>query len=50
MAIIPDTLTGAIFLSIFDFITCFFVLYFISFFIRALKFLNKEPKSASKQD
>ncbi len=49
MAIIQDTLSGAIFLSVFDFIACFFVLYFISFFIRALKFLNKEPKS-SKQD
>jgi hypothetical protein len=49
MNIIQDTLSGAVFLSIFDFIACFFVLYFISFFIRALGFLNKifEKKSVT---
>ncbi len=28
-------------LSAFDFVACFFVLYFISFFIRALGFISK---------
>lgn len=39
MAIIPDTLSGALLLSVFDFIACFFVLYFISFFIRGLNII-----------
>jgi len=42
MSIIQDTISGAILLSAFDFIACFFVLYFISFFIRALNFFNKK--------
>lgn len=45
MNIIQDTISGAILLSVFDFIACFFVLYFISFFIRALNFLNKKADS-----
>ena len=39
--IIQDTLGGALFLSVFDFIACFLVLYFIGLLIRALAFLNK---------
>jgi len=41
MNIIQDTLSDAILLSVFDFVACFFVLYFISFFIRALGFLSR---------
>jgi len=41
MNIIQDTMNGAIILSVFDFIACFFVLYLISLFIRALGFLAK---------
>ncbi len=41
MNMIQDTMSGAIFLSVFDFVACFFVLYFISFFIRALGFLSR---------
>lgn len=40
-SIIPDTLGGALILSVFDFIACFFVLYFISFFIKGITFLDK---------
>jgi len=46
MRIIQDTVSGAILLSVFDFVACFFVLYFISFFIRALIFLRKKGKEA----
>ncbi len=43
--IIPDTLQGAIVLSVFDFIACFFVLWGISFFIRGLGYVcNKFPE------
>ncbi len=41
MTIIQDTISGAVILSVFDFIACFFVLYFISLFIRALGFVTK---------
>ena len=40
MAIIPDTLSGALVLSIFDFVACFFVLWGISFLIRGLGFIS----------
>jgi len=44
--IIPDTLLGAIVLSVFDFIACFFVLWGISFFIKCLGFVsNKFPET-----
>jgi hypothetical protein len=46
MKIIQDTISGAILLSVFDFVACFFVLYFISFFIKALIFLRKKDKEA----
>jgi hypothetical protein len=46
MNIIQDTISGAVLLSIFDFVACFFVLYFISFFIKALIFLKKKDKEA----
>jgi hypothetical protein len=42
VAIIPDTLQGAIVLSVFDFIACFFVLWGISFFIKALGIVDKK--------
>ncbi|HVJ47652.1 hypothetical protein [Desulfitobacterium sp.] len=46
MAIIPDTLSGALVLSVFDFVACFFVLWGISFLIRGLSFVsNKFPDS-----
>ena len=45
MAIIPDTLSGALVLSIFDFVACFFVLWGISFLIKGLGFIsNKFPE------
>ncbi len=43
MNLIQDTMSGAFLLSAFDFVACFFVLYFISFFIRALQFFSKKP-------
>jgi hypothetical protein len=50
----PDTVNGALLLSVFDFITCFFVLYFISFFIKGITFidekLEKRNKNQSKTD
>lgn len=46
MAIIPDTLSGALVLSVFDFIACFCVLWGISFVIRGVSFVsNKFPDS-----
>ncbi|OLN30199.1 hypothetical protein DSOL_3142 [Desulfosporosinus metallidurans] len=46
MAIIPDTLSGALVLSVFDFIACFFVLWGISFLIRGLGLISsKFPES-----
>jgi hypothetical protein len=44
MNIIQDTIYGALLLSIFDFIACFFVLYFIGLFIKALPLLNGAKK------
>jgi hypothetical protein len=41
-AIVSDTVGGALILSIFDFIACFFVLYFISFFIRGITYLDEK--------
>ncbi len=46
MMIIQDTISGAILLSVFDYVACFFVLYFISYFIKALIFLRKKDKEA----
>ena len=46
MRIIQDTISGAILLSVFDYVACFFVLYFISYFIKALIFLRKKDKEA----
>ncbi len=40
--IIHDTVGGALILSVFDFIACFFVLYFIGLVIRALSLLNRK--------
>jgi hypothetical protein len=47
---IPDTVNGAIILSVFDFIACFFVLWFISFFIKGLSFICQkiEAKKEAK--
>jgi hypothetical protein len=42
-AIVPDTVWGALVLSVFDFIACFFVLYFISFFIRGITYFDEKP-------
>lgn len=42
-AIVSDTVGGALALSVFDFIACFFVLYFISFFIRAITYFDEKP-------
>ncbi len=44
MNIIQDTITGVLLLSIFDFIACFFVLYFIGLFIKALPLLDRNKK------
>lgn len=45
MAIIPNTLSGALVLSVFDFVACFFVLWGISFLIRGLGYIsNKFPE------
>lgn len=47
MAIIPDTFSGALILSVFDFVACFFVLWGISFLIRGASFVsNKFPESS----
>ncbi len=40
MNIIQDTISGAVLLSVFDFVACFFVLYFIAFFIKALRLIE----------
>jgi hypothetical protein len=45
--IIPDTLQGALVLSVFDFIACFFVLWGISYLIRGLGYIcNKFPETS----
>lgn len=41
-SIVSDTFQGALALSVFDFVACFFVLYFISFFIRGITFLDEK--------
>lgn len=38
--VIEDTVSGAFLLSVFDFVMCFFVLYFFGFIIRGLKKLG----------
>ncbi|WP_282434531.1 hypothetical protein [Desulfotomaculum copahuensis] len=38
--IIPDTLSGALVLSAFDFVACFFVLWFFGLIINLLKRLG----------
>ena len=48
-SIVPDTINGALVLSIFDFVTCFFVLYFISFFIRGITFIDERLEKKKKQ-
>jgi hypothetical protein len=46
MAIIPDTLQGAVVLSCFDFVACFFVLWGISYCIKGMGYLsNKFPEN-----
>lgn len=50
MAIIPDTLSGAIVLSVFDFVACFFVLWGISFLIRGLGYFSKRFPEKLKED
>lgn len=40
-SIVSDTVQGAFILSVFDFVACFFVLYFISFFIRGITYLDE---------
>lgn len=48
--IIPDTLHGAIVLSAFDFVACFFVLYFISLFIKGIGYIDEKfPKSKDSE-
>lgn len=50
MAIIPDTLQGAIVLSCFDFIACFFVLWGISGLVRLLGVICKRfPEGGIKK-
>ena len=49
MAIIPDTLQGALVLSLFDFVACFFVLWGISYIIKFMGYLcNKYPEGGKK--
>ena len=48
-SIVPDTINGALVLSIFDFITCFFVLYFISFFIRGITLVDEKLEKRKKE-
>lgn len=41
-SLIEDTVNGALMLSVFDFIACFFVLYFIGLIIRGVSWvINK---------
>ncbi len=47
--IIHDTVGGALILSVFDFLTCFFVLYFIGLVIRALSLLNRKETPDNKK-
>ena len=48
-AIVSDTIQGALALSVFDFVTCFFVLYFISFFIRGITYLDERLAKAAEE-
>jgi hypothetical protein len=51
-SIVSDTVQGAFLLSVFDFVACFFVLYFISFFIRGITYLDErilKPSGESQQ-
>ena len=50
-SIVSDTLQGALALSVFDFVACFFVLYFISLFIRGISYIDErmsKPEEESK--
>lgn len=48
--IVSDTIQGALILSVFDFFACFFVLYFISFFIRGITYIDEKlPKTKDKK-
>jgi len=47
-AIVSNTVHGALMLSIFDFVACFFVLYFISFFIRGITYFDEKAAKAAK--
>jgi len=44
-AIISDNIQGALALSVFDFIACFFVLWGISFFIRGISYFDEKYPS-----
>jgi hypothetical protein len=46
--IVSDTIQGALILSIFDFFACFFVLYFISFFIRGITYFDEKLAKREK--
>lgn len=40
--IVSDTIHGALILSVFDFFACFFVLYFISIFIKGITYFDEK--------
>jgi len=40
VSLVEDSVSGALFLSIFDFVTCFFVLWFFGLVIRGIKRLG----------
>ncbi len=37
--LVPDTVNGALLISVFDFFACFFVLYFIGLIIRGVSYV-----------
>ncbi len=50
VSLIPDTVAGALMISVFDFFACFFVLYFIGLIIRGVSWIinRTETKEAPK--
>lgn len=48
--VVEDSVSGALFLSVFDFILCFFVLWFFGFVIRLLhRFQPKEQENEQQE-
>jgi|GEM_PF-5670124 hypothetical protein len=48
VSLIPDTVSGSLLISVFDFFACFFVLYFIGLIIRGVSWLINKTEIKEK--